>query len=105
MRRSPSVDFCAVRYAVQWHIPDLVYRWLPDGSRVGNEWVARNPRRDDRTAGSFSVNLSTGRWADFSSGDRGSDLIGLAAYLFFPNHPHPQAEAARSLALCLGLVS
>lgn len=102
MRHSP-VDFTAVRYAVQWHIPDLVYRWLPDGRKRGNEWVARNPRRDDREAGSFSVNLTSGAWADFATGDRGSDLISLSAYLFFANHDKPQVEAARAIARCLGI--
>ncbi len=98
-----KIDFTAVRYAVQWHVPDLVARWLPDGKKQGNEWVARNPMRDDREAGSFSVNLSSGSWADFATGDRGSDLISLAAYLFFANHDKPQLEAARALSRTLGL--
>jgi hypothetical protein len=98
-----DVDFTAVRYAVQWHVPDLVVRWLADGRKQGNEWIARNPNRDDRTPGSFSVNLTSGAWADFATGDRGSDLISLAAYLFFPNHDKPQLEAARALSRTLGL--
>jgi len=56
----------------------IVRRWLPDGHREGPEWVARNPRRDDRRAGSFKVNLRTGAWGDFASGDKGGDLISLA---------------------------
>lgn len=59
----------------------LCRRWLPDGRRSGSEWVARNPRRTDRALGSFSINLRTGRWADFATGDAGGDLISLRAYI------------------------
>jgi len=56
--------------------------WCHYGHREGCEWVARNPRRADRRKGSFKVNISTGRWGDFSTGDYGGDLVALAAYLF-----------------------
>jgi hypothetical protein len=77
----------------------IVTRWLPDGRREGFEWVARNPRRADRKAGSFKVNLRTGRWGDFATGDKGGDLISLAAYLFDLD----QGEAARRVADMLGV--
>jgi hypothetical protein len=60
-------------------LPSLLKTWLPDGVRRGSEWVARNPRRSDRHPGSFSINLPTGRWADFATGDVGGDPISLAA--------------------------
>lgn len=50
---------------------------LPGGSRVGNEYVCA-----DLSGGagrSFSVNLTTGKWADFSAGLDGGDLINLWA--------------------------
>ena len=77
---------------------ELVSRWLPHGRRVGNEWVARNPTRVDRRPGSFKVNLRSGRWADFATGDRGGDPISLAAFIFGLS----QVEAARKLAEMLG---
>jgi putative DNA primase/helicase len=61
--------------------PKLVPSWLPQGQRRGDEWVALNPTRSDQSLGSFSINLRTGRWADFSTGDGGGDLISLRAYL------------------------
>ena len=82
-------------------LPGLLDRWLPDGRKQGAEWVARNPTRADRRPGSFSVNMRTGRWADFATGERGGDVISLAAYL----HGLGQAEAARKLADMLGLAS
>jgi hypothetical protein len=60
--------------------------------------VALNPRRADCRLGSFKVNLNTGRWADFATGDRGGDLISLLAYL----QGVSQTEAARLLARELG---
>jgi hypothetical protein len=76
-----------------------VQRWLPDGRRSGQEWVARNPTRADRHPGSFKVNLVTGRWADFATGHVGGDAISLAAYLFGLS----QVDAARRIATMLSI--
>jgi len=82
------------------YLPELLARWLPDGRRVGAEYVARNPRRDDRRPGSMSVSLRTGRWADFATRDaRGGDVVSLAAYLYGLS----QAEAARRVAAAVGV--
>jgi hypothetical protein len=78
----------------------LCQRWLPGGKLVGREFVARNPRRNDRRPGNFSVNVRTGRWADFASGDKGGDTVSLAGYLFGLR----QSEAApQRLADALGI--
>jgi hypothetical protein len=77
----------------------LVPRWLPHGRRVGSEWVARNPTRADRRLGSFKVNLRTGRWADFATGDAGGDLISLRAYLDGIREREAARRIARELAL------
>ena len=88
------IDFAAVNRAALAALPALLQRWLPDGRQVGREYLARNPRRADKRAGSFKVNTRTGRWADFATGDAGGDVVSLAAYLGGTG----QAEAARSLA-------
>ena len=80
-------------------LPALLSRWLPDGRLVGHEFEARNPTRADRRPGSFRVNVSTGKWADFATGDVGGDAVSLAAYLSGTG----QAEAARALAELLGV--
>lgn len=77
----------------------IVMRWCPDGRREGAEWVARNPTRADHRPGSFKVNLRTGRWGDFSTGDKGGDLIALAAFLFDLD----MGEAARRVADMCGV--
>jgi hypothetical protein len=97
---SARIDFEGISAAALRWSEMIVRRWLPTGHREGREWVALNPKRADRRPGSFKVNLTTGKWADFATGDAGGrDLISLAAYLFSIS----QGEAARRLAEMLGL--
>lgn len=96
---SYALDFSRINAAALPALPALCARWLPAGKSVGREYVARNPTRKDRRAGSFKVNLQTGQWADFATGDKGGDVVSLAAYLFGLR----QSEAARRLADALGI--
>lgn len=79
--RTGRIDFARVSDAALARADGVVRGLLPDGRREGAEWVARNPLRQDRRLGSFKVNLHTGKWGDFSTGDRGTDLVSLAAYI------------------------
>jgi len=96
---SRRIDFAGVNAVALRNLPALLSRWLPDGRVEGREWSCRNPRRADRHAGSFKINLRTGRWADFASGDKGGDVVSLCAFL----HNLSQVEAARRLAGMLGV--
>ncbi len=98
MNHSP-IDFAEINAAALAVLPILARRWAPQGARRGVEWVALNPRRHDRQLGSFSINLRTGRWADFATGDKGGDVVSLAAYLSGVG----QIKAARALAQMLGV--
>ena len=93
------VDFAAINRAALARLPNVLRRWLPNGRIEGREYVARNPTRADRRPGSFKVNLDSGRWADFATGDKGGDPVSLAAYLAGCG----QADAARELATMLGI--
>ena len=93
------IDFVVINRAALSVLPSLLDRWLPGGRREGREYTARNPLRADRRPGSFRINLNTGRWADFATGDAGGDVISLSAYL----HSISQAEAARRIAGMLGI--
>jgi hypothetical protein len=97
--RACKVHFATVNSAALPFLPSLLRTWLPDGRRHGSEYVALNPKRHDRRLGSFSINLRTGRWADFATGDKGGDVVSLAAFIFGSG----QFEAARTLAAMLGL--
>jgi hypothetical protein len=94
--RAP-LDFRRINDAALAVLPLLLRRWLPNGRRQGRDWVALNPRRADRRPGSFRINISSGRWVDFATDDRGGDPISLAAYL----HNLSQSQAARQLATML----
>ena len=93
------IDFARINGAALAVLPSLLARWLPQGRREGAEYVALNPTRGDRHLGSFRINLRTGRWADFATGDRGGDPVSLAAYLFSLR----QIDAAKNLGLLLGI--
>lgn len=88
------LDFKLIAASALAGADSLVPLWLPDGKRSNYEWSALNPTRGDSKAGSFSVNLNTGVWADFATGDKGGDLVSLYAYL----HGLSQGDAARALA-------
>ena len=94
-----QIDFEGVGDAALRHSDALVSQWLPHGRREGHEWVALNPLRDDRKPGSFRINLITGKWADFAIGEKGGDLISLAAYLSGCN----QREAAVRVSEMIGI--
>ncbi|MFM9864492.1 MAG: hypothetical protein ACKVRO_12880 [Micropepsaceae bacterium] len=93
------VDFARINRAALAQLPAILPRWLPAGRRRFREYVALNPKRHDQALGSFSINLKTGRWADFATGDKGGDPIALAAFLF----DLEQRQAALKVAAMLGL--
>ena len=93
------IDFDRVGSAARRNADVVVAAFLAEGRKEGQEWVARNPRRPDKRLGSFKVNLATGRWADFASGDKGGDLVGLVAFLLGLS----QRDAAIRLADALGV--
>lgn len=93
------VNFEEINRAALAELPSLLKRWLPSGRIRGREYIALNPKRADRRPGSFSINLRSGQWSDFATGDRGGDPVSLAAYL----GDFGQVEAVRRLAAMLGI--
>jgi hypothetical protein len=96
---SERINFKTINAGALRALPLILSRWLPDGKRKGREFIAKNPTRADRAAGSFRINTVTGKWADFATNDRGGGVISLAAYLFRLSQP----EAARLVAGMLGI--
>lgn len=93
------LDFDAINQAALSALPAVLARVLPSGKAVHKEWVALNPRRRDRSLGSFKINRLNCRWCDFATGDKGGDPISLVAYV----EGVSQSEAARLLAQMLGM--
>lgn len=74
---------------VRYYLPS----WLPGGKLNGNEYRCASLRGG--VGQSLSVNISTGKWADFASGNqKGGDLISLYAAI----RGMKQIEAAKILA-------
>jgi hypothetical protein len=98
-RQMNPLDFDAINRAALPALPAILTRLIPGGKIIGGEYVARNPTRADRHAGSFKINVHSGRWADFATGDKGGDIVSLVAYLEGVN----QGKAACLLASMLGM--
>ncbi|GHF32128.1 hypothetical protein GCM10017044_28890 [Kordiimonas sediminis] len=81
MMHRPDI-FADTRSRLHPKLELLVPSLLPQGRRQGMEWIALNPTRTDRKLGSFRINLKSGAWADFATGDSGGDLVSLASYLY-----------------------
>lgn len=94
-----QVNFREVNQLAMSYLPSLLSKWLPDGKVSGHEFTALNPKRNDHKAGSFKVNLVTGRWADFATGERGGDIVSLAAYLADLS----QSDAAKAILRMVGV--
>jgi len=99
MSKRPPINFDHINRFALCSLTLILARWLPRGRREGLEYVALNPTRNDRRLGSFRINLRTRGWAGFATGDRGGDIISLAAYL----SRLTQTEAAERLADMLGI--
>ncbi|MBL5979060.1 virulence protein E [Comamonas sp. NyZ500] len=88
----PPIQFGPLRESLLADAENLVPRWLPGGQFDGHEY-----RCADLSGGhghSCSVNVKTGKWADFATGEQGNDLIGLYAAI----HGLSNAKAAIQVA-------
>ncbi len=75
----------------------LLRKWFPNGRLNGHEFevgdLQGNPGR------SLKINVQTGKWKDFNTGESGGDMISLYAAI----HKLKQGEAAMMLAQELGI--
>lgn len=91
-----GMNFAGLNQAALSRIVDVLNSVLPGGEIVGNEY-----RCADLTGGkgrSVGVNLTTGVWSDFSTGQSGGDLVALVAesrrckmgeaYTYLADHLH-----------------
>jgi putative DNA primase/helicase len=78
---NPHIDFDGINRTALAQMRSFLGQLLPGGKIEGHEYVVCNPTRNDRNPGSFKINMRTGTWADFATGDTGNDLISLAAYV------------------------
>lgn len=101
-RQVKQIDYKRINHACLSVSQSLLSRWLPHGKICGHEYVALNPKRHDTNLGSFKVNIYNGKWSDFATGDKGADLISLAAYLSGESQSNAALELAEMLRVSHG---
>jgi putative DNA primase/helicase len=75
--RLPPIRFRELAEALLARAEQLVPAWLPGGTKRGHEYACASVSGGEGT--SCSVNLVTGAWADFATGEQGGDLLSLYA--------------------------
>ena len=95
-----NINFTQVKNFLKGREEALIRQLLPTGQTAGSEYIVLNPTRNDKNLGSFRINTTTGKWADFATGDKGGDIISLYAYIKSVN----QLTAAKELLRLIGRV-
>ncbi len=85
------IDFKRLATDLLARADELVPQWLEGGKRSGREWICGD--LSGAPGHSCSINLDSGKWADFASDVRGGDLISLYAAI----HGLEQLDAAKEL--------
>ncbi len=93
----PPINFEALARALLDQAPSLLAQWLPDGVQRGHEYVCASLQGGKGS--STSVNLTNGRWADFSTGEQGGDLLSLYAIANGLTMGKAAVQVARELGL------
>jgi len=100
MSRGPSIEL--VRSGLMGRVRELADTLAPADARIDGitRW-SLNPMRNDRTAGSFKIDIGgshAGRWYEFAEGI-GGDLIDLIAYCRCQGAGSYQSREARGAAI------
>ncbi len=85
------MDFHSLSSELLARSESLCAEWFPAGKRIANEFVVGDLAGSPGE--SLSINLKTGVWKDFASGETGGDLIALYAAM----HSIEQGEAFKRL--------
>ena len=93
----PPINFTALADALLRDAENLVPRWLPGGERRGHEYVCGSLAGGKGS--SCSINLVSGKWADFASDEKGNDLLSLYAAIHGLSQGKAAAEVAREEGL------
>lgn len=91
-----TIDFSGLSAALLNRSGELLPAWFPAGELNGHEYQVGSLRGE--AGSSLSINLNTGKWADFAEDAKGGDLISLYAAC----QGIKQSEAAKRLARDIG---
>lgn len=87
----PGLDFDGLGRQLLGSAESLLASWLPGGRKRGGTWICGD--LSGAKGESLTVKLATGQWADWATGDHGTDLISLYAAI----HDLSMGEAFRQL--------
>jgi predicted P-loop ATPase len=85
------IDFASLAARLLQQSRSLLPAWFPAGKMNGHEFEVGDLAGSEGK--SLKINVNTGAWSDFSSGDAGGDLISLYAAM----HGLKQSEAVKAL--------
>ena len=91
------IDFDKINAAALSAYPGILYSWLPGGKIHGREYVCGSVAGG--AGSSMSVNIASGKWADFASDAKGGDPVSLYAAI----RSIDQGTAGRELTDIFGL--
>ena len=94
-----GLDFAGLNAHLLPKARELMLAWFPDGRFVGKEYACADLRGGN--GDSCKVNMQTGLWSDFATGEKGGDLVSLYAAI----QGITQGEAFKRLAETVGYVS
>ncbi len=77
-----KVNFQTVKQKYRENPLSILQELVGAGEVQGGDYVALNPRRNDRHRGSFRIKISTGGFYDFATGDKGGSIIDLVAFVY-----------------------
>ena len=86
-----SIDFDSINAWLLSNYFATLERWLPNGKKIGPNWCVGSLAGEP--GDSLKIHVRKGIWADFATGDKGSDPVSLYAAL----HGIGQGEAAKRL--------
>ena len=75
-------NFALIKQKYRENPLPILRKLVGAGEIRGGDYVALNPRRNDRHRGSFRIKISTGGFYDFASGDKGGSIIDLAMFVY-----------------------
>ena len=61
---------------------EILKRLVGNGKIEDGDYIALNPRRSDKKAGSFRIDIASGKFHDFATGDRGGSILDLTAFVY-----------------------
>ncbi len=82
MRGAAMTDFALIKRKYRDNSIAVLQQLVGQGRIEGSDYVALNPRRKDCKLGSFRIDINTGRFHDFATGDRGGSVIDLAMFVY-----------------------